>query len=72
VGGFSSQVLHYLASAGLLDHGLKLRPMVLPDRFIDHDTPAQQYEAAGLNAHHIVKTALEALGRSQSEQSASA
>ena len=40
VGGFASQVLHHLALKGLLDHGLKLRPMVLPDRFIDHDTPA--------------------------------
>ena len=48
---------------GLLDHGLKFRPLVLPDRFIDHDTPAKQYEEAGLNARHITQTALTALGR---------
>ncbi|HXP31922.1 MAG TPA: 1-deoxy-D-xylulose-5-phosphate synthase [Stellaceae bacterium] len=72
VGGFGSHVIHYLAGAGLLDHGLKLRPMVLPDRFIDHDQPALQYEAAGLNAHHIVQTALAALGRRSMERSARA
>jgi 1-deoxy-D-xylulose-5-phosphate synthase len=63
IGGFSSQVLHHLAHAGLLDRGLKVRPMVLPDRFIDHDTPYQQYEHARLNARQIVETALAALGR---------
>jgi 1-deoxy-D-xylulose-5-phosphate synthase len=63
VGGFASHVLQHLALAGLLDHGLRVRPMVLPDRFIDHDAPNQQYEQAGLNARHIVKTALEALGK---------
>ena len=64
VGGFSSFVLQYLATAGLLDQGLKVRPMVLPDRFIDHAAPARQYEWAGLNAPHIVATALAALGQS--------
>jgi 1-deoxy-D-xylulose-5-phosphate synthase len=64
VGGFSSFVLHYLAGAGLLDHGLKVRPLVLPDRFIDHAAPAKQYEWAGLNAPQIVAAALAALGRS--------
>ncbi len=63
IGGFASQVLQYLATAGLLDSGLKIRPMVLPDRFIDHAAPARQYEWAGLNAPQIVATALEALGR---------
>jgi 1-deoxy-D-xylulose-5-phosphate synthase len=62
IGGFASQVLHFLAGAGLLESGLKIRPMVLPDRFIDHDTPAAQYDAAGLNARHIVDQALLALG----------
>jgi len=62
VGGFSSHVLHELACAGLLDHGLKVRPMVLPDRFIDHASPARQYAEAGLDAPHIVATALAALG----------
>jgi len=63
IGGFASHVLHYLATAGLLDGGLKIRPMVLPDRFVDHAAPARQYEWAGLNAPQIVATALEALGR---------
>jgi 1-deoxy-D-xylulose-5-phosphate synthase len=63
IGGFGSHVLHHLAQVGLLDHGLKIRPMVLPDVFIDHDSPAKQYEQAGLAARDIVKTALAALGR---------
>jgi len=63
IGGFASQVLHHLAGAGLLEHGLKVRPMVLPDRFIDHDAPHLQYDQAGLNARHITETALAALGR---------
>jgi 1-deoxy-D-xylulose-5-phosphate synthase len=64
IGGFSSHVLHHLAESGMLDGGLKVRPMVLPDRFIDHDTPQAQYEEAGLSAKHIARTALTALGRS--------
>jgi 1-deoxy-D-xylulose-5-phosphate synthase len=63
VGGFAAQVLQHLASKGLLDRGLKLRPLTLPDRFIDHDTPARQYDEAGLNARHIADAALAALGR---------
>jgi 1-deoxy-D-xylulose-5-phosphate synthase len=63
IGGFSSAVLHHLAWAGLLDRGLKVRPMVLPDRFIDHDTPARQIAQAGLDAPHIVKAVLAALGQ---------
>jgi 1-deoxy-D-xylulose-5-phosphate synthase len=62
VGGFAAHVLQYLATAGLLDQGLKVRPMVLPDRFIDHAAPAKQYAEAGLDAAHIVSTALSALG----------
>jgi 1-deoxy-D-xylulose-5-phosphate synthase len=64
VGGFGSHVLQYLATSGLLDRGLKVRAMVLPDVFIDHDTPAKMYECAGLNAPGIVETVLAALGRS--------
>ena len=63
VGGFASFVLQYLATSGLLDAGLKVRPLVLPDRFIDHAAPARQYEWAGLNAPQIVATALAALGQ---------
>ncbi len=67
IGGFASHVLHHLATAGLLDHGLKIRTMVLPDLFLDHDSPNAQYETAGLNARHIVATALGALGREIAE-----
>ncbi len=63
VGGFGAHVAHYLAWEGLLDQGLKLRPMILPDRFIDQDSPERMYEAAGLDAKAIVKAALDALGR---------
>jgi len=63
VGGFASHVLQYLATAGLLDHGLKIRPLILPDRFIDHDKPERQYDEAALNARQIVATALQALDR---------
>jgi 1-deoxy-D-xylulose-5-phosphate synthase len=63
IGGFGTHVMHFLAWDGLLDQGLKLRPMVLPDRFIDHDTPERMYETAGLDAKSIVATALNALGR---------
>lgn len=62
VGGFGSFVLQFLATSGLLDGGLKIRPMVLPDLYLDHDQPAKQYETAGLTAQHIVRTALQALG----------
>ena len=44
IGGFASHVLHHLATAGLLDHGLKIRTMVLPDLFLEHDSPNAQYE----------------------------
>ena len=63
IGGFGSHVLHYLAVAGHLDRGLKVRPLVLPDAFIDHDKPERMYDRAGLNAAGIVQTVLGALGR---------
>jgi 1-deoxy-D-xylulose-5-phosphate synthase len=72
IGGFGSQVLHHLAMSGLLDHGLKIRTMVLPDVFLDHDSPQAQYDQAGLNARHIVATALSALGREIARQPARA
>ncbi len=67
IGGFGTHVLHHLAMSGQLDHGLKIRPMVLPDLFLDHDSQGAQYDAAGLNARHIVATALAALGREIAE-----
>ncbi len=63
VGGFGSHVLHHLATTGLLDRGLRVRSLVLPDQFIDQDTPALMYERAGLSAPGIVETAFGALGR---------
>jgi len=62
IGGFGSHVLHHLANIGMLDNGLKIRCMTLPDAFQDQDTPYKQYEQAGLNAHHIVAKVLEAMG----------
>ncbi|TAN53610.1 MAG: 1-deoxy-D-xylulose-5-phosphate synthase, partial [Rhodospirillales bacterium] len=53
VGGFASHVLHLLAVSGALDHGLKVRPLVLPDRFIDHESPEAQLRQAGLDAPSI-------------------
>jgi len=65
VGGFGSHVLQLLALEGALDRGCRIRPMVLPDVFLDHDKPFAMYETAGLNAPKIVETALAALGESQ-------
>ena len=61
IGGFSSRVLHLLAVNGVLDSGLKVRPMILPDHFLDQDKPQLQYDAAGLQARHILAAALDAL-----------
>ncbi len=72
IGGFGSHVLHHLAMSGMLDHGLKIRTMVLPDAFLEHDSPQAQYDQAGLNARHIVALALAALGREIAEQPARA
>jgi 1-deoxy-D-xylulose-5-phosphate synthase len=63
IGGFGSHVLQHLAVSGALDRGLKVRPLVLPDLFIDHDKPERMYDRAGLNADGIVQTVLAALGR---------
>ncbi|HET7085089.1 MAG TPA: 1-deoxy-D-xylulose-5-phosphate synthase [Rhizomicrobium sp.] len=63
-GGFGAHVMHFLAHDGLLDRGLKIRPMTLPDVFQDHDSPDKMYAQAGLDADGIVRVALNALGRS--------
>jgi 1-deoxy-D-xylulose-5-phosphate synthase len=63
IGGFGAQVLHTLAENGALDRGLKVRSMVLPDTFIDQDSPAAMYAKAGLDAKGIVTRVFEALGR---------
>jgi 1-deoxy-D-xylulose-5-phosphate synthase len=67
IGGFGAQVLHTLAEHGALDKGLKVRAMVLPDTFIDQDTPAAMYAKAGLDAKGIVTRVFEALGREADE-----
>jgi 1-deoxy-D-xylulose-5-phosphate synthase len=61
-GGFGAFVLHALADHGVLDRGLKVRVLTLPDRFQDQDKPEAMYAAAGLDADGIVRAALAALG----------
>jgi 1-deoxy-D-xylulose-5-phosphate synthase len=63
IGGFGSFVLHELAEAGVLDRGLKVRSMVLPDVFQDQDSPTAMYVQAGLDAKGIVAKVFEALGK---------
>jgi 1-deoxy-D-xylulose-5-phosphate synthase len=63
VGGFGSFVLQELADNALLENGLRVRTMVLPDAFIDQDTPAAMYAKAGLDAKAIVAKVFEALGK---------
>ncbi len=65
IGGFAAHVLQCLERQELLQDGAKVRTMMLPDFFIDHDTPKKMYSAAGLNAPDIVATALSALGRAE-------
>ncbi len=63
IGGFGAHVLHFAAWDGLLDCGLKIRDLILPDKFLDQDTPERMYAAAQLDAKAIVAAALNALGR---------
>jgi 1-deoxy-D-xylulose-5-phosphate synthase len=63
IGGFAAHVLQALATSGVLDSGIKLRSMMLPDEFIDQDSPAAMWAKAGLDAKGIVATAFEALGQ---------
>jgi len=67
IGGFGSFVLHNLAEAGMLDRGLKVRSMVLPDIFQDQDSPAAMYAKAGLDAKAIVSKVFEAIGKGKAE-----
>jgi len=61
IGGLGAHVLTLASDEGLVDGGLKIRTMRLPDRFQEHDKPEKQYDEAGLNAPHIVETVLKAL-----------
>ena len=72
IGGFGSHVLHFLTNEGLLDKGLKVRSLVLPDMFIDQDKPEAMYAKAGLDAAGIISTVFKALGRSQTHDITSA
>ncbi|HTV67372.1 MAG TPA: 1-deoxy-D-xylulose-5-phosphate synthase [Rhizobiaceae bacterium] len=63
IGGFASHVLHYLAHAGLLETGIKVRPLVLPDEFTEQAKPEKMYADARLDAAGIVTTVFAALGR---------
>ena len=63
IGGFGAYVPQTLAETGTLDRGLKLRTMVLPDIFIDQDSPNAMYARAGLDAKGIVAKVFEALGK---------
>ncbi|KAG1347514.1 1-deoxy-D-xylulose-5-phosphate synthase 1, chloroplastic [Cocos nucifera] len=65
IGGFGSHVAHFLSLSGLMDGKLKLRSMVLPDRYIDHGSPQDQIEEAGLSSRHIAATVLSLLGRAK-------
>jgi len=67
IGGLGAHVLTLASDEGLVDAGLRIRTMRLPDVFQDHDSPDRQYDAAGLNAPHIVATVLKALRWNDSE-----
>ena len=68
IGGFGSYVMQTLAENGALDTGLKFRAMVLPDVFIDQDSPAAMYAKAGLDAKGITAKVFEALGKDKAEE----
>ncbi|SOE17691.1 1-deoxy-D-xylulose-5-phosphate synthase [Hoeflea halophila] len=61
IGGFGSHVLQFLANEGLLDGGLRVRSMVMPDIFMDHASPDAMYARAGLDRKGIVDTVFKAL-----------
>jgi 1-deoxy-D-xylulose-5-phosphate synthase len=62
IGGFGTQVLHFLARANLFESGCRVKTMHLPDRFVSHGTPKEQYEEAGLTEKAIVAEVMAALG----------
>ena len=61
IGGFGSHVFQMLSERGIFDRGLKIRSMILPDQFIDQDTPENMYKTAGLDAQAIEQKVLDAL-----------
>ncbi|KAF3963095.1 hypothetical protein ACB098_02G034800 [Castanea mollissima] len=65
IGGFGSHVAQFLALDGLLDGEVKWRPLVLPDRYIDHGSPADQLTEAGLTPYHIAATVFNIIGKTR-------
>ena len=63
VGGFASHVLHFLARHGLLETGLKVRPLIMPDVFTDQAKPEAMVAEAGLDSTGIVRAVFAALGQ---------
>ena len=61
IGGFGSHVMQFLSDRGIFDKGIKFRAMILPDIFIDHDTPEKMYEKAGLDSLSIANKIEETL-----------
>ena len=61
IGGFGSHVMQFLSDRGIFDRGLKFRSMILPDIFIDQDTPEKMYEIAGLDSLSIANKVEETL-----------
>jgi len=61
IGGFGSHVMQLLSDRGVFDRGLKFRSMILPDIFIDQDTPEKMYEIAGLDSSSIANKVEETL-----------
>jgi 1-deoxy-D-xylulose-5-phosphate synthase len=68
-GGFAAHVMQFMGDQGLLDNGLKIRAMTLPDVFVEQDAPKVQHDAVGLTAPHIVSKVLCALGRQEESSS---
>ena len=66
-GGFAAQVLSHLAKSGMLENGLKVRPLFLPDEFTDQASPEAMYARAGLDRDGILRAVFEALGREDFE-----
>lgn len=62
IGGFGSHVMQFLAHEGMLDNGLKVRPLVMPDLFMDQAKPEVMYARAGLDRSGIVDAVFQALG----------
>ncbi|MCT7373581.1 1-deoxy-D-xylulose-5-phosphate synthase [Chelativorans salis] len=65
IGGFGAHVLHFLAHQGLLESGVKVRPLVMPDVFLDQAKPEKMYADAGLDAAGIVRAVFAALGQEE-------